>query len=244
MRVLQKKFKEPYGYRSWDLSTSHQSQPPHVRNSNDDDLSSDSRISFADDSILHDNTSPHSHQGLWRPDKSSLAEYEFEYPIGTRPKLIHSLSFLKAAKEWSFQLRDKDDIKQFYNSFQNRLFDFNILLRPYEQITQEGGLELITKTNCLNSESARNLMTRTLFSYFEDNKDKIFQSYSEPVHVFDAFKLEMDGMGFLKELLTEVHPNLKAPTTDCSPSKPSFENYKNIHTFINAFVIWINDEMH
>ena len=228
------------------LGKSHQAQPPHVRNYNDDDLSSDSRISFADDSILHDNTSPphaHPHQGLWRPDKSSLAEYEFEYPVGTRPKRIHSLSFLKAAKEWSFQLRQKDDIKQFYNSFQNRLFDFNILLRPYEQITHEGGLESITKMNCLNYESARNLMSRTLFSYFEDNKDTIFEYYSDPVHIFDAFKLNMDGLGFLKELLTEIHPNLKAPTTDCSPTKPRFEKYNNIHTFINAFVIWINDEI-
>ena len=69
-----------------------------------------------------------------------------------------------------------------------------------------------------------------------------FLEYDAPLIIFDAFKLQSDGEGFLKEMLHSVHPNLKPPTEDTVTTKPKFEDYENIHVFVDAFINWLNDE--
>ena len=178
----------------------------------------------------------------WKSARDNLCENEFIYPLGTKVKRINTPYMLKNAKDWNFTLKKKEDIKQFYQSLQSRLLDYNIYLKQYEDITKDESLFSITQSNSENSQRANIVMTRALFTYFNDNKDTIFSEYDAPLVIFDAFKLQSDGEGFLKEMLQSVHPNLKPPTEDIVSIKPKFEDYENIHVFVNAFINWLNDE--
>ena len=182
------------------------------------------------------------HQGTWNKGKSNMNDNEFEYPINTNTRRISIPLMLKNADRWNFNIRSKQDLKQFYSDLQIRLLDFNILLVPYTEIKENEIMTQITPTNCLNYHSASKVMSRAIYTYIDENKSSLFSIYEDPLHTFDAFRHSMDGIGFLKEILSDIHPRLKAPTSDIAPVKPVFAKYANIHLFINAYREWLSDE--
>ena len=178
------------------------------------------------------------------PRPRKLNQDEFIYPPGTIPKYVCTNSLNKYGKTWELKITSKEDLSTFYNTLQNLLTEYNIYLRPYESITRNNGLELITPNDCSNFIAAKSSMSKALFTFLDQNKSTIFEHYTEPIHLIDAYRPDFDGFEFLKQIMEEWHPNLK-PLVDNNTrlnSIPKFANYPTIYTFINAYINWITDE--
>ncbi len=172
-----------------------------------------------------------------------LAENQFLYPLGTANKRsIYYSQISRYADKWKFELKDKHDLFTFYEQLVGLLWEYNILLKPYHEITLNTGIEIITATNCLNFENARKAMTTALFNFFDNNKETIFKDYSEPLALLPAFRSDSDGLGFLKYILRPIHPSLKDVTDTTEHERPLFKDCPNIHSFINRYKHWLADE--
>ncbi len=172
-----------------------------------------------------------------------LAENQFIYPIGTTNKRsIYYSQISRYADKWKFELKGKHDLFTFYEQLVGLLWEYNILLKPYHEITLDTGIEIITEKNCLNFENGRKAMTTALFNFFDNNKDTVFKDYTEPLSLLPAFRSDNDGLGFLKYILRPIHPNLKDVTDTTENGKPIFKQCPNIHSFINRYKHWLADE--
>ncbi len=172
-----------------------------------------------------------------------LAENQFLYPLGTNNKRsIYYSQISRYADKWKFELKDKHDLFTFYEQLVGLLWEYNILLTPYHDITLDTGIEIITATNCVNYENARKTMTTALFNFFDNNKDTIFEHYAEPLALLPAFRSDNDGLGFLKYILRPIHPSLKDVSDTTEHEKPLFKQCPNIHSFINRYKHWLADE--
>ena len=180
--------------------------------------------------------------GIWRQDLSHFDETEFAYPLSSKTRKVMGQSLIRFGKEWEFKLYQDEDLKQFYHSLQLRLASYNVLLKSYDSINSNTNILLIEPENCLNYENAARVMSRVLFTYFDDNKDSIFATFKKPLTYFEAFRTNTDGTGFLKYMLKEIHPKLKAPTDDIVDTKPEMSKCSSIHTYINALRSWLQDE--
>jgi Zn ribbon nucleic-acid-binding protein len=85
-------------------------------------------------------------------------------------------------------------------------------------------------------------MSQALLLYFNTFQDSIFKYYKEPMDYLAAFQSSSDGLDFLHRMMKERHPMLKDVINRTTPSAPVFKDFPNIHTFIQAYVEWIDDE--
>ena len=127
-------------------------------------------------------------------------------------------------------------MKPFYDSLVNRMTEAGILLRPWDKITKNESLAVITPDNCDNYESAYNSMTQAIFNYLDQNKDTIFQNYSIPRGYIEGYRSTSDGFQVLYQTLEVNHPALvDLVDSKEDPVKPTMETFNNnIYTFCNA----------
>ncbi len=179
-----------------------------------------------------------------QPSQRPLATNEFIYPLGTPPKQVFALHLYKAAKNWELQIHGSHDLRGFYERLQGQLESYNIYIRNYDSIVLHEHIAAINSSNCTNSEAALQCMTKTIFNLLDQNKDKIFLQYPEPLAYIESFRPKLDGLGFLKHIMRKRHPNLREITTerkeDTAP--PTMSNSASIFTFINQYVEWLHDE--
>lgn len=220
---------------------------------------SDKHINIYQDNMEHFTTSPYRsappqesndrpyHKTPYNSSRNTerkLNHNEFIYPIGTEPRTVWSQSLVKYGKQWHLQISDREGLITFYNTLHNMLSEYNIFIKPYEQITRSEGLELINVENCNNHESAIKAMSKAIFTYIDQSKDTIFKLYDKPLHAIDAFRPSFDGLGFLKHVMADRHPALKEltdVTTDLNLA-PTYDKYRTIYEFINAYINWVQDE--
>ena len=172
----------------------------------------------------------------------SLAHNQFEYPLGTSVQSVWSQSLIKYGAKWDIMLRGSSDLRPFYDRLCSLLSEHSVYLIPYDDIRADKGLEAITPFNCRNFENARKAMSTALFLYFDSVKSTIFADYSEPRHFLEAYRVNSDGLGFLKEMMEERHPHLTHYTNTATTPKPTFQEYESIYTFINGYIDWLDDE--
>lgn len=172
-----------------------------------------------------------------------LSDYEFIYPAGTYPKEIKPLSLYKAAKNWNLHIADVHDLRGFYERLQGHLSYFNILLRSYDDIVTHENIAAITPENCTNYEPAIQHMSKSILLMFEQNK-KIFSSYPEPLGYMESFRTKMNGLDFVKKIMSKRHPNLRDMVKDVLSDHyaPTFSQSISIFTFINSYIEWLHDE--
>ena len=173
-----------------------------------------------------------------------LADNQYIWPIGDSimKRSIFYSQLSRHAEKWDFELNNKYDLFTFYEKLANLLTEFNILLKPYHDITDDESIAAITKSTCLNYDKAFPLMSRTLFSFLSDNKDTIFATYTPPLSIISAFSADQDGFGCLKYILRAIHPKLKHITDTSTHMRPQFTECADIHVFINRIRHWLADE--
>ena len=174
----------------------------------------------------------------------NLAENEYQQPIGSKTKRMNIPSMLKNAKDWpsTMIVTNKYDIKKLYTRLKNKFGLYNILLQPWDAITKNCDIIALNPVNCLNFDSARKTMSHAIYDYFDQFKEEIFETYTAPQFAIAAFESETDGAGYLKYILSEVHPHLRDLTDYDKMSKPHFSKCKDIHHFISKYLEWIKEE--
>lgn len=73
-------------------------------------------------------------------------------------------------------------------------------------------------------------------------KDKLFETYTNPKYVLTAFENEADGLEFLRHILSAIHPNLRQLTDYDKMPKPKFQQCHDIHDFIAKYNEWLREE--
>ena len=173
-----------------------------------------------------------------------LADNEYQQPHGSKAKKLNIPSMLKNAKEWPSNMivHTKYDIKKLYSRLRNNLAYYHIPLQSWDKISKNTDILALEPTNCTNYDSVRKIMSHAIYDYFDQYKEEIFESYTAPQFAIAAFESDTDGAGFLKYILSEVHPNLKDLTDYERMSKPVFEKCKDIHHFVSRYIEWIQEE--
>jgi hypothetical protein len=149
---------------------------------------------------------------------------------------------IKNAAKWTLKLENIEQLRPFYDDLMNRLTDYGIFLKPYQEINANEGLEAITMDNCKNYETAKESMSKALFMLFDTNKDKMFETYPIAITIIDAYRHTYNGLGFLRRLMQKRHPALKDFKDIIEKPKPQYLEYKNIHRFITSYMYWLKDE--
>lgn len=207
---------------------------------NDDDSNSD--VMEARMRHQYYNKSPTSQYSQTRIPRQD----EFQYPHGAPPKSVNSYILTKYGRDWTeLTVSGPDDIRSFFEKFSSRVHEANIYCLNYDDITMDSGIAAITKDNCVNFDYAYKAMSNAIFHLIDRNKEEMFKQYKEPLTYLPTFRPNLDGFGFLFELISHSHPVLKrAKIAQMSPLEiPQFRHFISINEFINAYRLWEKDEL-
>ena len=191
-------------------------------------------------------TSQSHHQGKpWI--KPRLAPNEFVYPLESHPiKVLHH-DITKYGNKWNLTILNKDEFRTFYEDLRNQMRTYHVYLINYDSIELNQSLTELTPNNCENYSIAVSEMSRALFNFFSNNKDTIFEHYTDPINSLETYRPYSNGFGFLMNMMKRTHPTLKRRLVTSGPALPpipEFEYYPTIHKFINAIVAHRQDELH
>jgi hypothetical protein len=167
---------------------------------------------------------------------------EFVYPAGTPPKSVWTSQMCKNAEHWGLKVDNDNELYQFYTTLQNMVTESNIFIKPYDQLTRQDDISMITPHNCSNYASAYAAMSKGLFILLDQYKTTIFENYPSPIQSIEAYRSNFNGFGFIKHIMKRQHPHLKPIADTGTQVKPIFDENQSIYTFINAYIRWINDE--
>jgi hypothetical protein len=96
-----------------------------------------------------------------------LAQNEFEYPIGSIPLSVNLTTLIKHAEKWTFDIQHELDLNGFYNALINQFHPYHIYLRPYNEIQNDEGLQLIDTSTCVNYDMAKTQMSQAILYSFK-----------------------------------------------------------------------------
>ena len=171
--------------------------------------------------------------------------HTYRYPKNS-PQLsrINYAYIIDKGSKWNITLDSEQAMKPFYDKITSRMSEAGILLKPWNKVTKNESLAVITEENCDNFESAYNCMKQALYNYLDENQDKLFRHYSIPRGYIEGFRTTADGFQVLYEILTANHPalvDLVASKEDpIKPTMAAFDN--NIYTFCNALKVYYDYE--
>ena len=123
-----------------------------------DDVDSHSMQSDIDPSLMEKSRT------VWHSITSTINKNEFEYSLHSAPQWITTLYFLKHVEDWDFNLKSRNDLKVFYDSIQLRLHNYNIINTPFNNLTIEDSISVITQHNWPNCVRARESVSWALFT--------------------------------------------------------------------------------
>ena len=186
---------------------------------------------------------PHRSNTTKTPDISSFADNEYQSPIDSYKKRINSPNLLKNSKNWTIIVNPKDDIKKLYMRLRSNGSYYNVPLKAWNEMTRnDENILTINPVNCLNFHNAKRSISQTLYDYFDMQKEKLFDKYQEPKYALTAFENDADGLGFLRHILTSIHPNLRQIHDYDKMQKPAFLECCDIHDFLAKYNEWLREE--
>ena len=113
-------------------------------------------------------------------------QYRYPKTAPTLSRVNYSYITDKASK-WNIMLQSEQMMKPFYDTLVNRMNEAGVLLKPWDKVTKDSSLSVITKENCENYKSGYNSMAQALFNYLDDNKSTIFRNYTIPMGYIEGF---------------------------------------------------------
>ena len=186
------------------------------------------------------------HDKPWLNKTKQLGPNEFIYPLDTAPITVRHHELIKYGNKLNLTIHSKDEFRQFYEDFRNQLKTYNIFLVEYDQVELDKSLAEITPENCENYNVAIKEMSRAIFQFFSFNKETVFATYDAPIHSLDTYRPSGNGFRFLMNIMKRIHPRLKRNVVEFDQgltTMPRFDEYTTIHKFINAIVIFRQDEL-
>jgi hypothetical protein len=191
------------------------------------------------------NSSHHQQNAPWQQRKP-LGPNEFIFPLGSVPISVRHHELIKYGNKLNLTINSKDEFRQFYEDFRNQLKTYNIFIVEYDKVELDQSLAEITPDNCENYNVAIKEMSRAIFQFFSYNKDSVFATYTLPIHSLDTYRPSGNGLKFLMNIMKRIHPRLKRNVVELDTGiapMPCFAEYTTIHKFINALVVYRQDEM-
>ena len=170
-----------------------------------------------------------------------LKSNEFIYPHGNDPKYVLTAYLIRQAEKWNISL-DELGIRQFYEFLKSRCMQYNIFLREYSNITLNDNLAAITPDNCTNYEMALKEMSTAMYLLLDGNKSRWMSEQSQAFQSLKAYSTSCDGLAYLKNIMKKQHPALKDVRSTDTAEKPQFKNCKDIYSFINDYIYWLDEE--
>ena len=116
----------------------------------------------------------------------------------------------------------------------------------YDKVQLDQSLAEINPENCENYNVAIKEMSRAIFQFFSSYHATVFEHYTEPIHSLDTYRPSGNGLKFLMNMMKRIHPHLKRNVVELDAKlipMPCFEEYTTIHKFINALVVYRQDEI-
>jgi hypothetical protein len=189
---------------------------------------------------------PNQQESSWAPRHKQLGPTEFIYPLGSIPISVRHHELIKYGNKLNLTINSQDEFRQFYEDFRNQLKTYNIFIVEYDKVQLNQSLAEITPENCENYNVAIKEMSRAIFQFFSYNQDTVFATYTMPIHSLDTYRPSGNGLKFLMNVMKRIHPRLKRNVVELDTGivpMPCFNEYSTIHKFINALVVYRQDEM-
>jgi len=158
-----------YDFLNW--NTKHYKTPIDLNNKNyqlqDDDTSTQSYVEYD----THNNK-------LYPPHRQHKPyhDHEFEYPPRTTAKIITSTRFMSSVKDSisEYTTHTVNDLDMLYANLFNHLRAHTMFIHTYQDINHDDGVELLDKSNCINYDNTRRIISENIFLFFNTYKTKIF----------------------------------------------------------------------
>ena len=165
-----------------------------------------------------------------------LTPFQFLYPLNNH--LAHEIETHKFQKaKITAKCENEDTIFTFYNTLRHIAGSFNILLLPLSKITKETGTCLLTPTNCIGYEHAREAMSSAL--HIKLTTGEYFKGFPQAQSYVNAAANNSDGFRLIYRIIEIIHPKLRAAKGGIHKSidPPQYSNVEDdsIYTFINSY---------
>ena len=123
-------------------------------------------------------------------------DHEFEYPPGTTAKTITSTRFMSSVKDSisEYTTHTVNDLDMLYDNLFTRLRAHNMFIHPYQEINHDDGVELLNKSNCINYDNTRRIISENIFLFFNTYKTRIFPSLLSLQAAFSQFRQDAKGI--------------------------------------------------
>ena len=167
-----------------------------------------------------------------------------QYQLRGQPKerTIQSTQMLRHANDWNLQWTDMtEDPKDFYENLRHRVEDYEILLNNYMDLDKEHDVSALVESDCKNYKNAHKEMSKALYHLFTTYKDKWFNK-NPKLDLLLHYGETRDGFGFLKEILIELHPNLRQVIKSETMDKPQIHQFNTWFEYMNQYRKWVDFE--
>ena len=198
------------------------------------------------DSTSARSTNNNKYEKPWIQQEKQLGPHEFVFPLNTAPISVKHHELIKYGNKLNLTINSKDEFRQFYEDFRHQLKTYNIFIVEYDKVEIDKSLAELTPETCENYNVAIREMSRAIFQFFSFNKDTVFATYDAPIHSLDTYRPSGNGFKFLMNLMKRIHPRLKRNVVELGVGlikMPCFDEYATIHKFINALVVYRQDEL-
>lgn len=138
-----------------------------------------------------------------------LNDFVYIYPQGTAPQKVKEDKVEELHSSITMNLSDKTMIQPFYTELRCQLLQTqNIPLTDWNNLQIGSNILDIFLALCQNYESASVVMSRAICNLLKSNKESlIMDGYFQGE--LCTYSTACDGFGFLKFLVTQVHPNCR-----------------------------------
>ena len=171
----------------------------------------------------------------------------YHYPRTAGMGIIREDKINTLAKDFSVNLPENEDPRQFYTDVRQYLQPHKVLLRAYNDITTTSGLLKITADNCLNFESAGKVMSRFLYNFFYQGRDNMFDNNAYAYNSLVAYGKEQNGLGFLFELIKASHQELRVDATQSNITElytlPKYLESESVWTYVQKLEVYVQEVM-
>lgn len=154
-----------------------------------------------------------------------LSAAEYMYMGSTTKCTVRERDLLK--QEWNEEPLNNDNARRWYENVRAIMVIHNIPLKPWSAIKPgESILDLVPKQT-LNYEAVKPIMSRGIYAFLTKHKEEMFES-TYVKESATSHQRDMNGLGYLEEILKRHHQNLTDVSKEGNVSKsleiPKFRN--------------------
>jgi hypothetical protein len=149
-----------------------------------------------------------------------------DYVISATNTRMTVLESKLASQDWNGEALDHSNARDWYGLLRSTLTTYNIPLIPWFSIQPSTELLELDPVTTYNFDTVKPVISRSIYNFFLRHKDNMFTSkYVQ--ETLTSYQANMDGLGYLKEILTRYHHSLTDVSKDGSVTRsltvPTFQ---------------------